>query len=57
MRRLGDKLARGIRELREAMETGKPLRQTVVRRVMVKGKTVHTRETFTAPLKLRPRSK
>lgn len=38
----------------QEMLDGKPVKQVMVRRMIVKGKTVYTRESFTAPIR-RPR--
>ncbi len=45
------KLIDSLRDLSDAIRTGKPMKQSIVRRMKVKGKTVFTRETFTAPLR------
>lgn len=51
MSELGDKLIRGLRELRDGLRNGRPFKQSAVRRMKVKGKTVHVRETFAAPIR------
>jgi hypothetical protein len=42
---------RNFREFLRDAKAGKPFKQSIVRRMKVKGKTVYTRETFTAPLR------
>lgn len=47
----GHHVIASLREGVAAMKAGKPFKQTVMRRMIVKGKTVYTRETFIAPVK------
>ena len=47
----GQSVVNNLREFSEVLKAGKPFKQTVRRRMIVKGKTVYTRETFTAPAK------
>lgn len=51
MSRTGDKIIRSLREGIDAIRAGKPMRQSTVRRMVVKGKTVYVRDTFTAPVR------
>lgn len=39
-----------IRDLKDVL-AGKPVRQTIMRRMTVKGRTVYTRESFVAPIR------
>lgn len=43
------KWKRVIKDLEEVI-AGKPVKQTIIRKMNVKGKTVYTRESFTAPI-------
>jgi hypothetical protein len=44
-------LVSAVREMHDAIKNGTPMQQTVMRRMKVKGKTVFTREKFTAPIR------
>lgn len=48
MSKLGKKLIKGL----EDALSGKPLKHSIVRRMVVKGKTEYVRESYYAPLKL-----
>jgi hypothetical protein len=50
MRKFGKQLIPAMREFLRDVKAGKPMKQTIVRRVKVKGETVYTRETFVAPV-------
>ena len=47
---IGSRLIAGLQQLASDLKTGKPVRQTIVRRMNVKGETVYTHETFTGPI-------
>ena len=49
-RTFGQQIIDSLREGIADAKAGKPFRQTVVRRMTVKGETVYAHETFTAPL-------
>ena len=49
-RRLGQHLIDSLRDALDGIENGRPMRQSVVRRMKVKGETVYTRETYLAPV-------
>lgn len=49
--KLGKKIIRALKEVNRDMRLGLPVKQSIVRRMTVKGKTVYARETFTAPIK------
>lgn len=51
MSRVGKRIIRSLEQFLADVKAGKPMRQTNVRRMTVKGKTVYVDETFTAPLK------
>jgi hypothetical protein len=51
MSRLGKRIIKSLKEFIRNVEAGKPFKQTIVRRMRVKGKTVYARETFNAPLR------
>jgi hypothetical protein len=50
MSKFGKSALKSLREGLADMRAGKPFKQTIVRRINVKGKTVFTRETFTGPI-------
>lgn len=50
---LGKKILKSLDGMATAVNAGKPLRQSIVRKMVVKGKIVFVRETFFAPLKPR----
>jgi len=47
----GQKLIKSCEEFIQHVKQGKPIKQTFVRRMTVKGKTVYTHESIFAPLK------
>lgn len=51
---MDNKIVDSLRQFLADVKAGKPMRQSVVRRMKVKGKTVFTREVFTAPVKPAP---
>lgn len=51
MSEFGKKIIRSLRQLNDDVKSGKPVRQSIVHRMIVKGKTVYTRETFMTPIK------
>lgn len=53
MSELGDKLVNALREFVHARRTGQPVRQSVLRRVRVRGKGTFIHTSFTAPLPTR----
>ena len=48
----GATIVRNLKEFADAISTGKPIRQTIVRRMKVKGKTVYVQEKVKAPIRL-----
>jgi hypothetical protein len=55
MSAFGRKLIRSLEQFRDDLRANKPMKQTIVRRMKVKGKTVFTHETFTAPIRPTPK--
>lgn len=53
MSEFGEKLIKSLREFVADAKAGKAMKQSFVRRMKVKGKTVYAREEFTAPLQLK----
>lgn len=51
MSREGARIIRSLKSFIKDVEAGKPVRQSIVRRVWVKGKPVYCHENYTAPLK------
>ena len=47
----GQQLIDSLQDFLARVDRGEPIKQTVVRRMKVKGQTVHTSETFAAPLR------
>jgi hypothetical protein len=54
--KLGKKLIRSLEQMDALVRSGKPVSQSFVRRMKVKGKDVFVRETFTAPIKREAKS-
>ena len=50
MKSLGLKLAEGLNNLKKDIENGKPVKQTIVRKMKVNGKSTFIHSTFTAPI-------
>lgn len=50
MSKLGKQLIRDLKWFKGAIRDGTPVRQSVVRRMKVKGKTVYIHDRFTAPI-------
>jgi hypothetical protein len=48
--KLGRQLIKALTELRNGIRTGKPFKQSIVRRIPTKRGDVLTRETYTAPI-------
>jgi hypothetical protein len=46
----GAEIIKRMQDFLADVKAGKPMKQTIVRRMRVKGKTVFTHETFTGPL-------
>lgn len=57
MSKLGKKLIKSLRQFIKDAEDGKSFRQSIVRRMKVKGKTVFAREAFVAPIARNRRGK
>lgn len=51
MSEFGQECIKSLREFLKHVKSGKPVQQSIVRRMKVKGKTVYVRETFSAPLR------
>lgn len=51
MSEFGKEIISALEDFAKAVKSGKPVKQTIMRRMTVKGKTVYTRETFTGPIK------
>jgi hypothetical protein len=51
MSRLGKRIIKSLEQFNRDMKAGKPMKQTVVRRMTVKGKMVYVAETFVAPVR------
>ncbi|HSZ58629.1 MAG TPA: hypothetical protein VK797_23375 [Tepidisphaeraceae bacterium] len=51
MSKFGKEIIAGLKWLNHAIKNDLPVKQTIIRRMKVKGKTVYTDETFTAPVR------
>lgn len=50
MSKFGKHVIESLRDALARMRRGEPFKQTIVRRMKVKGETVYTHETFNAPI-------
>lgn len=47
----GKRIVASLRKFLADVRAGKPVKQTIVRRMTVKGQTIYVQETFKAPFK------